>query len=398
MTLLVDNNAGGTIEAKISNLYIDDQLDSNIYSTYLDSALGTRPEDINIVGGAYVDLYSSHAPEELIPGRVYDALEMRVFSNTAGNTATYGYRVFQTMNGNVEYARISNLATATLTANLGITDTAIHISDASIFPAANPVFGIPGVVFINGEKIHYYQKYDTSKMATAVPWAANVDYRTGSLVSGINSNVYLVLGNVYANASAYINTANLQLVTLNTLAQIRRGVDGTGLPNVHLANSRVVDSSLQQFVPNTSSNTSTITGNLTVTANVTWKLTLSSNITANVGDYITQFIGNTGNARVLDSVVSANVVAVDFVQGNIRLASNIGTRVNIANVISYTTTTANVISMQPLGEVRSNGNVVLSSVTIRNDTLWVPLGTGVGLEGSTLFAAEFIKSEESYIP
>jgi len=390
--------AGGTIESKISNLYIDDLLDSNIYSMYLDSALGTRPEDINIVGGAYVDLYSSHAPEELIPGRVYDALEMRVFSNTAGNTATYGYRVFQTMNGNVEYARISNLATASLTANLGITDTAIHVNDASIFPAANPVFGIPGVVFINGEKIHYYQKYDTTKMATAVPWTANVDYRTGALLSGIDSNVYLVLGNVYANASAYINTANLQLVTLNTLAQIRRGVDGTGLPNVHLANSQVVDSSLQQFVPNTSSNTSTITGNLIVTANVTWKLTLSSNITANVGDYITQFIGNTGNARVLGSVVSANVVAVDFVHGNIKLASNIGTRVNIANVTSYTTTTANIVAIQPLGAVRSNGNVVLSGITLLNNPLWVPLGTGVGLEGSTLFAAEFIKAEESYIP
>ena len=390
--------AGGTIESKISNLYIDDLLDSNIYSTYLDSALGTRPEDINIVGGAYVDLYSSHAPEELIPGRVYDALEMRVFSNTAGNTATYGYRVFQTMNGNVEYARISNLATATLTANLGITDTAIHVNNASIFPAANPVFGVPGVVFINGEKIHYYQKYDTTKMATAIPWTANVDYRTGTLVSGINSNVYLVLGNIYANASAYINTANLQLVTLNTLAQIRRGVDGTGLPNVHLANSQVVDSSLQQFVPNTTSNTATITGNLKVTANVTWKLTLSSNITANVGDYITQFIGNTGNARVLGSVVSANVVAVDFVHGNIKLASNIGTRVNIANVTSYTTTTANIVAIQPLGAVRSNGNVVLSGITLLNNPLWVPLGTGVGLEGSTLFAAEFIKAEESYIP
>ena len=170
------------------------------------------------------------------------------------------------------------------------------------------------------------------------------------------------------------------------------------MPNVHLANSQVVDSSLQQFVPNTTSNTATITGNLKVTANVTWKLTLNSNITANVGDYITQFIGNTGNARVLDSVVSANVVAVDFVHGNIKLASNIGTRVNIANVTSYTTTTANIVAIQPLGAVRSNGNVVLSGITLLNNPLWVPLGTGVGLEGSTLFAAEFIKAEESYIP
>jgi len=30
----------------------------------------------------------------LIPGRVYDALELRVFTNTAANTASYGFREF----------------------------------------------------------------------------------------------------------------------------------------------------------------------------------------------------------------------------------------------------------------------------------------------------------------
>jgi hypothetical protein len=80
---------GGNVpNVKISSLYLDEVIDSNIYSTYLDTALGTRPEDINIVGGGYVDTYSSHAPEELVPGRMYDAFEMRVFSNTVGNTAT----------------------------------------------------------------------------------------------------------------------------------------------------------------------------------------------------------------------------------------------------------------------------------------------------------------------
>lgn len=53
-------------------------LDQNIYSTFLDTALGTRPEDIITAGGGFVDTYSSHAPEEAVPGRVYDTLSITV--------------------------------------------------------------------------------------------------------------------------------------------------------------------------------------------------------------------------------------------------------------------------------------------------------------------------------
>lgn len=55
-------------------------LDQIIVSEFDDLALGTRPEDINISGGGFVDRYSSHAPEEMIPGRAYDTLDMRVYT------------------------------------------------------------------------------------------------------------------------------------------------------------------------------------------------------------------------------------------------------------------------------------------------------------------------------
>ena len=44
-----------------------------------DSLLGTRPEDIDVVGGKFVDQYNSHAPEEFIPGRVFDSLDMEIY-------------------------------------------------------------------------------------------------------------------------------------------------------------------------------------------------------------------------------------------------------------------------------------------------------------------------------
>ena len=55
-------------------------LDAVYESSYLDPYLGTRPTDINVSGGAYVDEYSSHAPEELVPGAEFDTLDLRVYT------------------------------------------------------------------------------------------------------------------------------------------------------------------------------------------------------------------------------------------------------------------------------------------------------------------------------
>jgi hypothetical protein len=393
---IAEINTGGNANVIISYLNLQTVLDSNIYSTYLDTALGTRPQDINIVGGAYVDTYASHAPEELIPGRMYDAMEMQVFSNTVGNTATYGFRVFQPMNANVLYTRISANATTTLSANLKLTDDEILLVDVTKLPEPDPVLGNPGVVFINGERIHYYQKYDAAKMSTAIVWTANTVVPLNTLVT-LDSNVYLTTGNVYANANVYVNSANIQLITLNSLRQIRRGVDGTGAANIVLSGNVVSDSSAAELIPNAQIfSSSVVNGNVTVTSNVSFKLTLSAAITANIGDYITQF-ANTGNARILQSVTSANVVAIDFVTGTFQPAANIGTRINLVSLTSgVSSVNANVVSLATLGSVNANGNVVLSSIPVLRSNIWEQFGTT--LQNSNTIGAQFIRAEPSYIP
>jgi hypothetical protein len=65
-------------------------LDQTIYSNFLDTTLGTKPEDIITHGEKFVDTYSSHAPEEAIPGRVYDTLDIRVFTVPANDFADKG--------------------------------------------------------------------------------------------------------------------------------------------------------------------------------------------------------------------------------------------------------------------------------------------------------------------
>jgi len=66
-------------------------LDAMYSSSYLDIYLGTRPTDINVDGGAYIDTYSSHAPQELVPGSEFDTLDLRVYTTPGADWALDGH-------------------------------------------------------------------------------------------------------------------------------------------------------------------------------------------------------------------------------------------------------------------------------------------------------------------
>jgi len=66
-------------------------LDAIYESAYLDPFLGTRATDVNVDGGAYIDTYSSHAPEELIPGSEFDTLDLRVYTRPGSDWAQNGH-------------------------------------------------------------------------------------------------------------------------------------------------------------------------------------------------------------------------------------------------------------------------------------------------------------------
>ena len=185
--------------------------DSIISSRYTTS-FGVNPSDILIDGGAYVGPFSSYAPEELIPGRMYDSLNMQVFSNVAPGTNDYAFRIFTDMNQTTTYYRISAANTTELASNLHITDSNIYVVNSSLLPIPNPTLAIPGVVFIGGEKITYYTN----------------------------------------------DTVN------NVLGQIRRAVDGTPGIAVHEAGERVVDASIEQVIPYSTPTFANIGGNLTM--------------------------------------------------------------------------------------------------------------------------------------
>jgi hypothetical protein len=306
-------------------------IDSVIQSRYVDTGLGIRPEDIIVDGGAYIDYYSSHAPEELLPGVVHESVGISVFTaevdsqaNTTvlANGVTFAYREFLDINDGHSYHRISGFSTAYLVEAMSITSNEIIVNDSSVLPVPDLVRAVPGELFIDGEKITYWEN----------------------------------------------DTEN------NTLRNIRRGVGGTA-NQAHPISTIVYDVSAQQAIPALSPRTAIISSNSSFSSNTTvnywranasssifttvdrptYKLTLSGNITANVGDIITQAY-STANAVVRGNVVNSRTVAVMFNSGEFTTAN-----ANCVISVAGTTTLRSANAVAILGNVRADGNVVVSS-------------------------------------
>ena len=278
----------------------DDYIDTIIRSNYRDTALGTRAEDINVDGGAYIDRYSSHAPEELVPGITFDTLDMKVYTLLPIDPETnimLGYRIFENMLGQSQFLRISEDYITTLSQPLQRTDTEMHVADASKLPVPNPSKGIPGVVFIGAERIVYYS---------------------------------LDLEN-------------------NIIGRMRRGTAGTACYEVHPAGQEVIDASGAQLVPNSDVTTIEIdeSQTYTVTTTPSYHIQLSADITANVGDYITQSISGAnativGTNAVTDTVLVTFNSAKRFEFANAIIITNANITANVGDYITQSSTGANL--------------------------------------------------------
>jgi hypothetical protein len=78
-----------------------------------------------------------------------------ITENTMGPST--GFRIFQDMNGNIEYLRLCKDNTTTTVLPALPTDTKIYVNDASVLPYVEPTSEYPGVVFIGGERITYWE-------------------------------------------------------------------------------------------------------------------------------------------------------------------------------------------------------------------------------------------------
>ena len=107
------------------------------------------------------------------------------------------FRIWKDMFDNTSYYRIATGNTTTLSTALTMTDIEINVTDATKLLTPVPTTATPGVIFINGERIEYWE------------------------------------------------------IDSNKLKRIRRGTWGTGAHTTHASGSEVVDSSNQQLIPGT---------------------------------------------------------------------------------------------------------------------------------------------------
>jgi hypothetical protein len=349
-------------------------VDTNIQSRYTDTLLGTRPEDITVDGGKYIDIYNSHAPEELIPGTVFDALAMKVL--TTVNGGVIGYRMVNNIASDVTYYRLSAENETRLVKNFSVDDSYMHLEDALVLPNPNRQLSVPGVVFIGGERITYYRNYAHE----VTPWVANISYQADSVVSygnaitfnttitanvgdyitqsvtGANamvvsaannqSTVYVqkINSNNFVTGIIKINSANdtavgvlstapgyykttdttqtsdfiyssfspLPFNNINVITQLRRGTEGTGPAMVYQSGEYVIDASKNQIIPNVAITYNTLGSAETfnVADTPSYILQIEGTITASVGDVISQDFISGAAVTVLNNVENSNYVFV----------------------------------------------------------------------------------------
>ena len=66
-------------------------LDAIYESNFVDPYLGVGPAAIEVNGGAFIDTYESHAPEELVPGAIFDTLDIRVITTPGSDWELDGH-------------------------------------------------------------------------------------------------------------------------------------------------------------------------------------------------------------------------------------------------------------------------------------------------------------------
>jgi len=200
-------------------------IDTNITSEFTDNLLGQRPEDITIDGGKFIDTYSSHAPEELVPGQVIDSLQMNVFTaNVVNGLPDYGnviaYKILTDYKLSTTYYRLSNQNTTTLVANLAYSDAEIFVANIARLPDS-------GSVWINAEKI-VYQSVDRAAGTLQ-------DLRRGSLRTSV-APVH-VSGSLVSDATPSQLVAQDFTTPITEDVEVRNGIVGGSNSSTYLSST-----------------------------------------------------------------------------------------------------------------------------------------------------------------
>jgi hypothetical protein len=255
------------------------QMQNTIESSFTDFNLGTQPSDIIIDGGNFVDSLESPAPEEYVPGQMFDTLFFQVYqsstSNVNSNILSFIFFKPIIMAGPVgSFSYISPASNV----SVSVPWTSLDAAAASVLVNGNAISSIEWVIS-NGTITVSAGLGDNVEIISTGP-TTYYDVNSNS-VSVITSNIYANSTTInVANTSPFItpiigstaNIANNALLnvrgqvfvnqecitylyidrTANTLSGLMRGTSGTGVPNVHVSGSRIISASYTNDLQNLS--------------------------------------------------------------------------------------------------------------------------------------------------
>jgi hypothetical protein len=149
-------------------------LDVIYESEFTDTYLGVRATDINVVGGAFIDTYSSHAPEELIPGSEFDTLDLKVYTRPGSDWNADGHGF--------------NIATINVVFNGA--GTTLDFTSAMLHPV-----GIEVIDITSGQSI--------TNTAYTIAWVNKVVTLGATMPSAIGSNIAIKIYGLGGGSQIY---------------------------------------------------------------------------------------------------------------------------------------------------------------------------------------------------
>jgi hypothetical protein len=120
---------------------------------------------VSIDGNSLVSKVDYHVMDDLLTIKINDDIAYSATSQITIMTFddsysdfTIGYRIFKDMVGRTHFKRLSKENTTYLTADLTIDSTSISVNNAIMLPNPSPANRVPGIIFIDGERIEYMSK------------------------------------------------------------------------------------------------------------------------------------------------------------------------------------------------------------------------------------------------
>ncbi len=266
----LDNFYGSIADFRLTNgiarHVILDDMQSSIFGYYTDT--GIRSQDLLINGGNYVDSQNAPSPEEHVPAKIFESLDIQVYQT---DTITYSNPV-------LAYRLFKN--TLTQGPFVSYTTRADGVNDIYAVPYKNAnndriIVEINGNALTSGEfsisnnKLIFSSIPGYGNTITIIP-TGQVDYYAigASGITTLSANLLItdqtisltsVEGLLTPNPSLnvrgviFVNGERITYLYINritnTISGISRGTLGTSIPNIHLVNSRVSSACSDMLLP-----------------------------------------------------------------------------------------------------------------------------------------------------